>query len=162
MPNVRFRGDSCRSFICAQAVRRVMKYMRESLLIEPLVMTDTTHCVPVMMLLVLIACTLSLSRCLSCVVIASNWLRSTVVVRIYTQQLSPVPDVYFEVRTLIASPPLVASRLVFNCAPADRFLGLPVRGKRISYSENAFYLFDGEKIGQIWSVMDKMAIEAQL
>jgi predicted ester cyclase len=73
-----------------------------------------------------------------------------------------IPDVYFDVRTLIASPPLVASRLVFNCAPANRFLGLPVRGKRISYSENAFYLFDGEKIGQIWSVMDKMAIEAQL
>ncbi|CAB3773411.1 ester cyclase [Paraburkholderia humisilvae] len=73
-----------------------------------------------------------------------------------------IPDLYFEVNTLIASPPFVASRVVFNCAPNDVFLGLPVRGKRISFSENAFYLFNGEKIQQIWSVMDKMAIEAQL
>lgn len=73
-----------------------------------------------------------------------------------------IPDLYFEIGTLIASPPLIATRLVFNCTPRGTFLGLPVRGKRISFSENAFYLFNGEKIRQIWSVMDKMAIEAQL
>ncbi|CAB3773403.1 hypothetical protein LMG29542_07229 [Paraburkholderia humisilvae] len=74
-----------------------------------------------------------------------------------------IPDLYVEIGTLIASPPLVATRLVFNCTPRDTFLRLPVvRGTRISFSENAFYLFNGEKIQQIWSVTDKMTIEAQL
>jgi predicted ester cyclase len=73
-----------------------------------------------------------------------------------------IPDLYFEIGTLVSSPPLVASRLVFNCTPRDTFLGLPVRGKRIVFSENAFYLFNGEQIQQIWSITDKLAIEAQL
>jgi len=73
-----------------------------------------------------------------------------------------IPDVYFEIGTLIVSPPLIASRLVFTCTPNDKFLGLSVRGKRISFSENAFYLFNCGKIQQIWSVIDKLRIEAQL
>jgi predicted ester cyclase len=73
-----------------------------------------------------------------------------------------IPDLYFDLHTLIAEPPLVASRLVFNCTPNDTFLGLPVRRRRILFSENAIYRFRDEKIEQIWSVIDKAAIEAQL
>jgi predicted ester cyclase len=83
-------------------------------------------------------------------------------VRMLKTYCDEIPDLHFEIGTLVASPPLVASRLVFNCTPRNTFLGLPVRGKRIAFSENAFYLFNGEKIQQIWSVMDKMAVEAQL
>jgi predicted ester cyclase len=73
-----------------------------------------------------------------------------------------IPDLHFYIDLLIADPPFVASRLAFNCRPAGEFLGLSVHGKRVSFAENVFYQFRGEKIAQVWSVIDKAAIEAQL
>ena len=73
-----------------------------------------------------------------------------------------IPDLYFDIQLLISDPPYIASRLGFNCTPKGKFLGLPVNGKRVSFTENVFYEFRGEKIGQVWSVIDKAAIEAQL
>jgi predicted ester cyclase len=37
-----------------------------------------------------------------------------------------------------------------------------VNGKRVSFCENVFYQFRDGKIRQVWSVLDKIAIEAQL
>jgi predicted ester cyclase len=73
-----------------------------------------------------------------------------------------IPDLYFDIRLLISDPPHVASRLGFDCTPQGSFLGLPVNGKRVSFTENVFYEFRSEKIAQVWSVIDKAAIEAQL
>ena len=73
-----------------------------------------------------------------------------------------IPDLYFKIHLLIADPPHIASRLGFDCTPKGKFLGLQVNGKRISFTENVFYEFRGERIEQVWSVIDKAAIEAQL
>ena len=73
-----------------------------------------------------------------------------------------IPDLYFDVVLLISDPPYIASRLGFDCTPKGRFLGLPVDGRRVSFTESVFYEFRTEKIGQVWSVIDKAAIEAQL
>jgi len=73
-----------------------------------------------------------------------------------------IPDLYFNIELLISEPPYTASRLGFECTPRGRFLGLHVNGKRVSFTENVFYRFRGEKIEQVWSVIDKAAIEAQL
>jgi predicted ester cyclase len=73
-----------------------------------------------------------------------------------------IPDLHFDIELLISDPPWIASRLRFNCTPKGKFLGLQVNGKRVSFSENVFYQFRGEKIEQVWSVIDKAAIEAQL
>ena len=73
-----------------------------------------------------------------------------------------IPDLYFNIQLLISDPPYIASRLRFDCAPRGNFLGLPVNGTRISFAENVFYEFRGEKIGAVWSVIDKSAIESQL
>lgn len=73
-----------------------------------------------------------------------------------------IPDLYFDIQLLVADPPYVASRLSFDCAPRGTFLGLDVSGKRISFAENVFYEFQRGKIGQVWSVIDKTAIEAQI
>jgi predicted ester cyclase len=73
-----------------------------------------------------------------------------------------IPDLHFYIDLLIADPPFIASRLAFDCHPSGEFLGLPVHGKRVSFAENVFYQFRGEKIAQVWSVIDKAAIEAQL
>ena len=73
-----------------------------------------------------------------------------------------IPDLHFNIQLLIADPPYVASRLAFDCSPKGKFLGLDVNGKRVSFAENVFYEFRAEKIVQVWSVIDKAAIEAQL
>jgi predicted ester cyclase len=73
-----------------------------------------------------------------------------------------IPDLYFNIRMLVSDPPYIASRLDFDCTPEGAFLGLPVNGKRVSFSENVIYEFRSEKIVQVWSVIDKAAIEVQL
>lgn len=73
-----------------------------------------------------------------------------------------IPDLYFDIQLLISDPPYIASRLCFNCTPKGKFLGLYVNGNKVSFTENVFYGFQGEKIEQVWSVIDKSAIEAQL
>ena len=73
-----------------------------------------------------------------------------------------ISDLYFDIQLLICDPPYIASRLRFDCAPKGKFLGLQVDGKRVSFTENVFYKTRREKIVQVWSVIDKAAIEAQL
>jgi predicted ester cyclase len=73
-----------------------------------------------------------------------------------------IPDLYFNIQLLISDPPYIASRLGFNCTPKGKFLGLHVSGKRVSFTENVFYEFRGKVIVQVWSVIDKAAIEAQI
>jgi predicted ester cyclase len=73
-----------------------------------------------------------------------------------------IPDLRFHIELLISDPPYIASRLKFDCTPKGKFLGLDVNGKRVSFPENVFYEFRREKIWQVWSVIDKAAIEVQL
>jgi predicted ester cyclase len=73
-----------------------------------------------------------------------------------------IPDLQFNVELLICDPPHIASRLRFDCRPKRLFLDLPVNGKRVNFAENVFYQFRDERIAEVWSVIDKAAIEAQL
>ena len=73
-----------------------------------------------------------------------------------------IPDLLFNVQLLISEPPYMASRLAFDCSPKEKFLGLDVNGKKVSFAENVFYQFREKKIENVWSVIDKAAIEAQL
>ncbi len=76
--------------------------------------------------------------------------------------VAEIPDLAFALELLAVEPPYVAARLRFDCAPAARFLGLAVNGRRVRFAENVFYQFRGGKIVEVWSVIDKAAIEAQL
>lgn len=73
-----------------------------------------------------------------------------------------IPDLCFDIKLLISDPPYIASRLSFDCTPKGEFLGLQVNGKKVSFTENVFYEYREGKIGTVWSVIDKVAIEAQL
>ncbi len=73
-----------------------------------------------------------------------------------------IPDLYFDIRLLISEPPRVASRLCFDCTPTGLLFGLPVNGKKIQFTENVFYEFVDGRIGNVWSIIDKAAIESQL
>ena len=73
-----------------------------------------------------------------------------------------IPDLRFVIDLLVCDPPLIAARLMFNCSPKGDFLGLPVNGRRISFAENVFYRMDGDKIIDVYSVIDKTAVEEQI
>ena len=73
-----------------------------------------------------------------------------------------IPDLRFDIRLLVSEPPVVASRLHFDCTPAGLLFGLPVDGKRIQFTENVFYEFLDRRIATVWSIIDKAAIESQL
>ena len=73
-----------------------------------------------------------------------------------------IPDLHFNIEFVMSDPPHIASRLKFSCCPKGRFLGLDVNGRKVSFTENVFYAFQDSKIRQVWSVVDKAAIEAQL
>lgn len=73
-----------------------------------------------------------------------------------------IPDLQFNIDLLIASATHVASRLAFKCSPRGLFLGLPVNGTTVSFAENVFYKFQMGRIVEVWSVIDKAAIESQL
>jgi len=73
-----------------------------------------------------------------------------------------IPDLHFDIDLLVADPAYVGARLRFNCTPQGTFLGLEVNGRKVTFTENVFYEFRGEKIGRVWSIIDKAAIEAQL
>jgi predicted ester cyclase len=78
------------------------------------------------------------------------------------RNFAEIPDLHFDIELLAADPPYLASRLEFHCSPQGRFLDLDVDGKRVSFAENVFYEFRGGKIIRVWSILDKLAIEAQL
>lgn len=73
-----------------------------------------------------------------------------------------IPDLKFNIEFLVVGTTRLASRLAFDCSPRGMFLGLPVRGTRVSFAENVFYEFRADRIVEVWSVIDKSAIEAQL
>ncbi|MGS0891436.1 ester cyclase [Burkholderia stagnalis] len=77
------------------------------------------------------------------------------------QDFRDIPDLRFDIRLLVCEPPRVACRLQFDCSPRGTFLGLAIDGRTISFAENVFYAFRDGKIVQVWSVIDKAAIEAQ-
>ncbi|HEY1779382.1 MAG TPA: ester cyclase [Roseiarcus sp.] len=78
------------------------------------------------------------------------------------RDFAEIPDLRFSIELLICEAPFVASRLQFDCRPKGLFLGLPVNGRRVRFAENVFYRFRDERIAEVWSVVDKAEIEAQL
>ena len=73
-----------------------------------------------------------------------------------------IPDLRFEVEQVTCDPPNIAAKLAFDCTPKGEFQGLAVNGRRVRFSESVFYELHDRKIAQVWSVVDKPAIEAQL
>ena len=73
-----------------------------------------------------------------------------------------IPGLYFDIQLLISEPPHVASRLNFDCTPKGVLFGLPVNGRKVQFAENVSYEFLDKRIVNVWSIIDKATIEAQL
>jgi predicted ester cyclase len=82
--------------------------------------------------------------------------------RMLERNFYEIPDLHFKIQMVIADVPYIASRLAFDCSPKEKFLGLDLSGKRIFFTENVFYEFLRKKIINVWSIIDKIAIENQL
>lgn len=78
------------------------------------------------------------------------------------QNVQDIPDLRFDIDFLVVQPPEIGSRLKFDCRPIGSFLGLAINGRRVIFYENVFYRFDRGRIVEVWSIVDKAAIEAQL
>jgi len=73
-----------------------------------------------------------------------------------------IPDLRFNIALLVSDPPMIASRLQFDCTPVGELFGLPVNGKRVRFEENVFFEFTDSRIENVWSIIDKTAIAAQV
>ncbi len=73
-----------------------------------------------------------------------------------------IPDLFFDIGLLVVENDYVAARLDFSCTPQQAFLGFRPNGKLISFSENVFYNFTNGRITEVWSLIDRYAIEKQL
>ena len=78
------------------------------------------------------------------------------------RDVETIPDLAFVSDRLANELPLVAGRLVFDCHSAGDFLGLPVDGRRVAFTENVFYEVRARRIREVWSVLDRQAVEAAL
>lgn len=72
-----------------------------------------------------------------------------------------IPDLHFNIDILCSDPPMIASRLKFDCTPIGMLFGIPVNGKRIKFYENVFYEFFNQRIIRVWSIIDLSEIARQ-
>jgi predicted ester cyclase len=73
-----------------------------------------------------------------------------------------IPDLRFVIDLLIADPPHIAARLCFDCTPVGELFDLPVNGQRVRFTENVFYEFREGRVCNVYSLIDKAAIQSQL
>ncbi|WP_445680706.1 ester cyclase [Radicibacter daui] len=82
--------------------------------------------------------------------------------RMLEGDVAAIPDLHFHIDFLIADPPMIGARLLFDCTPRGELFGLPVNGRRVHFTENVFYRFEDGKVAGVWSVIDIAAIRAQI
>lgn len=73
-----------------------------------------------------------------------------------------IPDLSFNIAFLVCDPPMIASRLAFDCTPVGQLFGLPVNEARVRFEENVFYEFREDRIRTVWSVIDKASVAGQI
>lgn len=78
------------------------------------------------------------------------------------KDVAAVPDLLFNAEVIVADDTSIACRLTFDCLPVGEFLGLEPTGRRVSFAEHAFYRFAGDRIAEVWSLIDREAVERQL
>jgi predicted ester cyclase len=73
-----------------------------------------------------------------------------------------IPDLRYEAEVIVVDGDFVACRLAFRCTPRATFLGFEPTGMPVSFAEHVFYRFSDGKISEVWSLIDRDAIAAQI
>jgi predicted ester cyclase len=77
--------------------------------------------------------------------------------------IAAIPDLRFDVHFVVADGERIAARLRFDCTLAGEFLGLRPDGqRRVSFAEHVFYGLRDGRIEEVWALIGRAAIEAQL
>lgn len=78
------------------------------------------------------------------------------------ESVAAVPDLRFHPALVVVEGDHLAARLTFTCTPQRPFLGLPPNGGTVHFAEHVLYRFDEGRIAEVWSLLDRAAVEAQL
>jgi predicted ester cyclase len=73
-----------------------------------------------------------------------------------------IPDLKFNIGLLCSDPPVISSRLDFDCSPTGTLFGIAVNGKRVQFRENVFYEYENNLIRRVWSLIDTTTIATQI
>lgn len=73
-----------------------------------------------------------------------------------------IPDLRFRAELVVANPPMLACRLVFDCTPVGTLFRIAVTGRRVRFDEHVFYRFANDRIEEVWSIIDEAAIARQV
>jgi len=73
-----------------------------------------------------------------------------------------IPDLSYDLVHVVVAGDHVAARLRFDCTPVATFQGLEPSGGRVRFTEHVFYRFSGDRIAQVWSLLDVAALQRQL
>uniref|UniRef100_UPI003D7F770D ester cyclase n=1 Tax=Pedobacter sp. TaxID=1411316 RepID=UPI003D7F770D len=73
-----------------------------------------------------------------------------------------IPDLYYDIELLLTETNKIAARLNFKCTPISEFMGIPINGKTVNFSEHVFYKLEGGKINDVLSIIDTDAIRKQV
>lgn len=77
-------------------------------------------------------------------------------------EVHTIPDLAFQIDTIVVQHNHVACRLWFECTPVRTFLGLEPTGATISFAEHVFYEFEDGRIRHVRSLIDRDAVAAEL
>ncbi len=77
------------------------------------------------------------------------------------EDVRTIPDLRYEVRSMVADDARIAARLWFSCTPRRPFRGVDTGGRRVAFAERVFYeLVDG-RIRKIDSLIDVDSVRQQ-
>lgn len=76
--------------------------------------------------------------------------------------IAAIPDLHFDIQLLVVEGDRIACRILFECTPQHEFMGVQPNAKPISFAEHVFYQLCDGKIAEVWSLLDRPAIEQQL
>ncbi|MFE9580366.1 ester cyclase [Nocardia sp. NPDC006044] len=82
--------------------------------------------------------------------------------QVWTTLLRAFPDVQVKVEDLIAKGDRVVCRSVVTGTHKGEFQGLAPTGKPVRYDEVFFLRFAGDRITEIWGLVDTFALRQQL
>ncbi|MBN6038288.1 ester cyclase [Amycolatopsis sp. 195334CR] len=68
--------------------------------------------------------------------------------------LRAFPDIHVEVEDLIAEGDKVVSRNTVTGTHLGEYRGTPATGRKVTYSEMFVVRFDGDRVAELWGVVD--------
>lgn len=72
------------------------------------------------------------------------------------------PDLEFQILDVVGDNDLVAINLILTGTHRGDWMGVPATGRRIEVEEMMFFRFDGDKIVELWEVIDEHQMRRQL